>query len=200
MFYLIQVLLRVVGFEGDDMADVDPSPLERAIQQAEFLFRRCSESFLVRSAISSEAALDFPEYDVHSVLAQYFPKRREPSSYPRIPIRPSPPISFAISDHPNFWADTSRVVEASLIALARTKSRAVVAIDVDGKVLTVDPQVVDSIVVEMVESPSSLAKGADARKGSRTPRSPRPRGKRHSRVLAEGVMGGRKSVSPQYFS
>ncbi|KAJ6457211.1 hypothetical protein C8R45DRAFT_943183 [Mycena sanguinolenta] len=150
MFYIVQVLLRVVGFEGDDAQDIVPSPLERAKSQADFLFRRCSESYLVCSAVLSDPGLDYPEYDVHRVILHYFPKRRDPSSYSMILMKPSLPVSFVPADHPNFWSDTSRVLQASLIALARTKTRTAPVVDRDGKVTHIDPRSIDSVFAEMV--------------------------------------------------
>ncbi|KAJ6456194.1 hypothetical protein C8R45DRAFT_1111177 [Mycena sanguinolenta] len=113
------------------------------------LVQHCSESYLLRSAVSSNPGLDYPEYDVHRVISHYFPKRRDPSSYSMIPVKPSLLVSFVPADHPNFWSDMSRVLEASLIGLARTKTRTAPVVDRDGKVTHIDLHSVDSIFAKM---------------------------------------------------
>ncbi|KAJ6485604.1 hypothetical protein C8R45DRAFT_1146063 [Mycena sanguinolenta] len=166
MFYILQVLLHVVGFEGNNAKDIAPPPLEQAKLQADVLFWRCSENYLVRSAVSSKAGLDYPEYDIHRVISHYFPMRWDPSSYSRIPIKPSIPALFVHADYPNFWSDTCHVLEASLIALGCTKTRTAPIMDRDGKVTHVDPHSIDCIVAKMVSS--SKPTSTDARKGSRS--------------------------------
>jgi hypothetical protein len=88
MFHIIQVLLVVVGFVGEDkpVVNIGEGPEETtdgrvAHAQAGFLLGAALSTFLARKKSGDEAHLDFPEYDANHWISANFAYRGRPTDF-----------------------------------------------------------------------------------------------------------------------
>jgi hypothetical protein len=88
MFHIIQVLLVVVGFIGEDklVVNIGEGPEETtdghvAHAQAGFLLGAALSTFLARKKSGNEAHLDFPEYDANHWISANFAYRGHPTDF-----------------------------------------------------------------------------------------------------------------------
>ncbi|KAJ7839292.1 hypothetical protein B0H13DRAFT_2366891 [Mycena leptocephala] len=88
MFHIIQVLLVVVGFVGEDklVVNIGEGPEETtdgrvAHAQAGFLLGAALSTFLARKESGDEAHLDFPEYDANHWISANFAYRGRPTDF-----------------------------------------------------------------------------------------------------------------------
>ncbi|KAJ7823671.1 hypothetical protein B0H13DRAFT_2375938 [Mycena leptocephala] len=88
MFHIIQVLLVVVGFVGEDkpVVNIGEGPEETtdgrvAHAQAGFLLSAALSTFLARKKSGDEAHLDFPEYDANHWISANFAYRGRPTDF-----------------------------------------------------------------------------------------------------------------------
>ncbi|KAJ7880886.1 hypothetical protein B0H13DRAFT_1891549 [Mycena leptocephala] len=88
MFHIIQVLLVVVGFVGEDkpVVNIGEGPEETtdgrvAHAQAGFLLGAALSTFLARKKSGDEAHLDFPEYDANHWISANLAYRGRPTDF-----------------------------------------------------------------------------------------------------------------------
>jgi hypothetical protein len=88
MFHIIQVLLVVVGFVGEDkpVVNIGEGPEETtdgqiAHAQAGFLLGAALSTFLAKKKSGDEAHLDFPEYDANHWISANFAYRGRPTDF-----------------------------------------------------------------------------------------------------------------------
>ncbi|KAJ7622784.1 hypothetical protein DFH06DRAFT_1143116 [Mycena polygramma] len=169
MFYLLGALLLAVGFEGDDgVKERGIGPLEMAFSEAVFLLRCSSETFLLHTAMNTPRPFDYEEYDPHRTLDDFFPHRRSPSTFARIPLQDPSPVTFNIQERPEFWSDAGRIVESTLLALSRVSTDIEVEISTTGEALSVSKKSVEAIVSAMVHPSPRSADLAEKSKGIRS--------------------------------
>ncbi|KAJ6482813.1 hypothetical protein C8R47DRAFT_1073412 [Mycena vitilis] len=169
MFYLLGALLLAVGFEGDDgVKERGIGPLEMAFSEAVFLLRCSSETFLLHTAMNTPRPFDYEEYDPHRTLDDFFPHRRSPSTFARIPLQDPSPVTFNIQERPEFWSDAGRIVESTLLALSRISTDIEVEISTTGEALSVSKKSVEAIVSAMVHPSPRSADLAEKSKGIRS--------------------------------
>ncbi|KAJ6619577.1 hypothetical protein B0H10DRAFT_1946631 [Mycena sp. CBHHK59/15] len=153
MFHVLLVLIKVVGFDGDN------GPPERgctliqvAAAEIEFLLQQCVDTFMMHRSTDRTTFLDYEEYDPHRTVEGYFSGRRLPEEYTRIKIgSPSVP-EFDPARRNEYWLEAERVVEATLISLSRIKGSVRVETGKDGEVVGVCKESVDELVSDMVAS------------------------------------------------
>ncbi|KAJ6499649.1 hypothetical protein C8R47DRAFT_1068562 [Mycena vitilis] len=169
MFYLLGALLLAVGFEGDNgVKERGIGPLEMAFSEAVFLLRCSSETFLLHTAMNTPRPFDYEEYDPHRTLDDFFPHRRSPSTFARIPLQDPSPVTFNIQERPEFWSDAGRIVESTLLALSRVSTDIEVEISTTGEALSVSKKSVEAIVSAMVHPSPRSADLAEKSKGIRS--------------------------------
>ncbi|KAJ7875235.1 hypothetical protein B0H13DRAFT_2348187 [Mycena leptocephala] len=88
MFHIIQVLLVVVGFIGEDkpVVNIGEGPEETtdghvAHAQAGFLLGAALSTFLAKKKSGNEAHLDFPDYDANHWISANFAYRGRPTDF-----------------------------------------------------------------------------------------------------------------------
>jgi hypothetical protein len=88
MFHIIQVLLVIVGFVGEDklVVNIGEGPEETtgghvAHAQAGFLLGAALSMFLAKKKGGNEAHLDFPEYDANHWISANFAYRGRPTDF-----------------------------------------------------------------------------------------------------------------------
>ncbi|KAJ7906209.1 hypothetical protein B0H13DRAFT_2333677 [Mycena leptocephala] len=88
MFHIIQVLLVVVGFVGEDkpVVNIGEGPEETtdghvAHAQAGFLLGAALSTFLAKKKSGNEAHLDFPDYDANHWISANFAYRGRPTDF-----------------------------------------------------------------------------------------------------------------------
>ncbi|KAJ6552547.1 hypothetical protein B0H10DRAFT_1968369 [Mycena sp. CBHHK59/15] len=122
MFHILLVLLKVVGFDGDNgPPERRCTPIQVAAAEIEFLLQQCVDTFMMHRSTNRTTFLDYEEYDPHCTVEGYFSGRRLPEEYTRIKIgSPSVP-EFDPARRSEYWLEAERVVEATLISLSRIK-------------------------------------------------------------------------------
>ncbi|KAJ6610387.1 hypothetical protein B0H10DRAFT_1953880 [Mycena sp. CBHHK59/15] len=153
MFHVLLVLIKMVGFDGDN------GPPERgctliqvAAAEIEFLLQQCADTFMMHWSTDRTTFLDYEEYDPHRTVEGYFSGHRLPEEYTHIKIgSPSVP-EFDPTRQNEYWLEAERVVEATLISLSRIKGSVRVEMGKDGEVLGVCKESVDELVSDMVAS------------------------------------------------
>ncbi|KAJ6504775.1 hypothetical protein C8R47DRAFT_1066949 [Mycena vitilis] len=138
MFYLVLVLLRCVGFDGDTHGtSVSASSLDMAVAQVEFFFARCAETFALHQRVDQSGALEYEEYDPHHAIPAYFSVRREVSTFHPIRTMPRTPPIFDVSPDPLSWTETEHIIEACVIAMSRMEGTIEVERSTGGDVIRV---------------------------------------------------------------
>ena len=169
MFYLILVLLHVIGFDGDDgPVEHGFGPMQMALAETDFLLRKSSETFHIRQTLDTEGYLDYEEYDPRRTVEMYFKDRREPSSFSRIRSGPPPEILFETPQRTEYWTETERVVEAAVIALSRIEGPVEVETVDGGTVIGVSKKSVAAIIGDMVHPRSVASNSSDRPQGIRS--------------------------------
>lgn len=168
LFYLISVLLHLVGFEGDDAVSARGlGPLAMAKSEAEFLLQRGTETYQLLHSIGKPVSVEYSEYDPLRTLDEFFPHRRPPSSFDRVPTREQAAVRLSIGAAPERIPDSHRVVESTLVALSRVPTRIQVETTLDGRVLSVSPDSVRAVIAEMVSPHGHSSDAADPAEGER---------------------------------
>ncbi|KAJ6627304.1 hypothetical protein B0H10DRAFT_1941428 [Mycena sp. CBHHK59/15] len=153
MFHVLLVLIKVVGFDGDNgPPERGCTPIQVAAAEIEFLLQQCVDTFMMHRTTDRKTFLDYEEYDLHRTVEGYFSGRRLPEEYTRIKIgSPSVP-EFDPAHRNEYWLEAERVVEATLISLSRIKGSVRVETGKDGEVLGVCKESIDELVSDMVAS------------------------------------------------
>ncbi|KAJ6613720.1 hypothetical protein B0H10DRAFT_2270478 [Mycena sp. CBHHK59/15] len=153
MFHVLLVLIKVVGFDGDNgPPERGCTPIQVAAAEIEFLLQQCADTFMMHRSTDRATFLNYEEYDPHRTIEGYFSGRRLPEEYTRIKIgSPSVP-EFDPARRNEYWLEAERVVEATLISLSRIKGSVRVEMGKDGEVLGVCKESVDELVSDMVAS------------------------------------------------
>lgn len=168
MFYIVLVLLRVIGFT-DDNAPIEFSmtPLVIAENQCEFFLSCCTESYSLARLEGHSPHLDYAEYDPGHSIDVIFPARRDHNEFKLVEVcQPSPAISDTRRRR-EIWDDIERVIEASIMAMAETEE-SIDVIVMDGKLVGISPASVRAIVKAMVSRPMCLPFPANRIKGLQT--------------------------------
>lgn len=98
MFYLISVLLRVVGFDGDDEPVVEGiNTLGLASSQVDFFIKECAETVGIYRHSKDPVYLDYDEYDPRHTVEVIFSTRRAPHNYKRIAVDDNPVVDFNLT-------------------------------------------------------------------------------------------------------
>ncbi|KAJ7913292.1 hypothetical protein B0H13DRAFT_2326418 [Mycena leptocephala] len=105
MFHVIQVLLVVVGFVGEDklVVNIGEGPEETtdghvAHAQAGFLLGAALSTFLAKKKSGNEAHLDFPNYDANHWISANFAYRGRPTDFRPIATDDSLPDTFKYNE------------------------------------------------------------------------------------------------------
>ncbi|KAJ6456643.1 hypothetical protein C8R47DRAFT_1082373 [Mycena vitilis] len=153
MFYLVLVLLRCVGFDGDTHGtSVSASSLDMAVAQVEFFFARCAETFALHQRVDQSGTLEYEEYDPHHAIPAYFSVRREVSTFHPIRTMPRTPPIFDVSPDPLSWTETEHIIEACVIAMSRMEGTIEVERSTGGDVIRVSRESIGIIMADMVIS------------------------------------------------
>jgi hypothetical protein len=176
MLYQIMALLHAVGFEGDNgPAERGFGPIQMALAQTDFLFRKAAECFSIQRSVDKSGELEYPDYDLHHTIEAFFESRCSPSSFSRILVAEAVPARFDLVERAEQWTEAECVVEACLIAVSRMDRSIRVETKGNGKVVRVCKDSVEVVVADMV---SALLPGK--------PTSDLPKGIRRYSSVGEG--------------
>ncbi|KAJ7688523.1 hypothetical protein B0H16DRAFT_1487359 [Mycena metata] len=138
MFYIISVLLRIVGFDRDDDPHIHGvSIFALASAQVDFFIKEIQSSSTTRT------------YDPRRTVETIFPSRRAPHQYKKVRVDNNPVIDFDLTPNKLYWTDAQRVVEATLMALSRVDGPIIVETGDDGSVVGVQKESVEGLLADM---------------------------------------------------
>ncbi|KAJ7729002.1 hypothetical protein B0H16DRAFT_1470188 [Mycena metata] len=152
MFYLLGVLLYLVGFNGDDVPDIHGvNVFGLAVSQAEFFLKECAETVALFRVSKQAIFLDYKEYDPHRTVKVIFVSRQPPCNFKRILVNDNPVLDFSTKEKicSPAWTDVQRVVEATLLALSRVDGALLVETDSDGRVVGMQKESIDGLLTDM---------------------------------------------------
>ncbi|KAJ7703770.1 hypothetical protein B0H16DRAFT_1482846 [Mycena metata] len=133
MFYIISVLLRIVGFDRDDDPNIHGiSIFTLASAQVNFFIKECAETVSIFCHSKDPVFLDYEDYDLRRTVETIFPSRRAPHQYKKL-----------------YWTDAQRVVEVTLMVLSRVHGPIIVETGDDGSVVGVQKESVKGLLADM---------------------------------------------------
>ncbi|KAJ7700262.1 hypothetical protein B0H16DRAFT_1835150 [Mycena metata] len=150
MFYIISVLLRIVGFDRDDDPHIHGvSIFALASAQVDFFIKECAETVSIFRHSKDPVFLDYEDYDPRRTVETIFPSRRAPHQYKKVRVDNNPVIDFDLTPNKLYWTDAQRVVEATLMALSRVDGPIIVETGDDGSVVGVQKESVEGLLADM---------------------------------------------------
>jgi hypothetical protein len=166
MFYIISVLLRIVGFDRDDDPHIHGvSIFALASAQVDFFIKECAETVSIFRHSKDPVFLDYEDYDPRRTVETIFPSRRAPHQYKKVRVDNNPVIDFDLTPNKLYWTDAQRVVEATLMALSRVDGPIIVETGDDGSVVGVQKESVEGLLADMVHCAPTRSHTADCLQG-----------------------------------